>query len=100
MSFLLFFQLKELRDEVSTRYNRLIKAAGGSRVRAELDDRSKWGIADAMTFRQTALQLEDSLEELSNIRETFKQTLRELNGNMLRGQYDSFTLQTKVLTSR
>ncbi|KAF7773390.1 hypothetical protein Agabi119p4_5557 [Agaricus bisporus var. burnettii] len=77
-------ELKELRDEVSIRYGRLTHAAGGSRLKAELGDRSKWGIADAVTFRQTVLQLEDDLVELSSIRETFKQALRELNGNMLR----------------
>lgn len=94
--------MKELREEVSTRYSRLTKAAGGSRLKAELGDRSKWGIADAMTFRQTLLQLEDDLEELGGIRENFKQTLRELNGNMLRGQYDFFylTFRTKGLTPR
>jgi hypothetical protein len=55
-----------------------------------------------MTFRQTLLQLEDDLEELGGIRENFKQTLRELNGNMLRGQYDFFylTFRTKGLTPR
>lgn len=74
-----------MRDEVSIRYGRLTQAAGGSRLKAELGDRSKWGIADAVTFRQTVLQLEDDLVELSSIRETFKQALRELNGNMLRG---------------
>ncbi len=80
-----FLQLSELSARAAGKRQELSASTGGSRLKVDLGVLNKWKISDATTFGQTLLQFEENLVELKNIRETFKQAVRELNGNMLKG---------------
>lgn len=72
--------------EAARNHAELNKSTGGSRLKADLGVLDKWKISDATIFGRTLMQFEKDLVELGGIREVFKQTLRELNSNMLKGK--------------
>lgn len=76
--------LSELGTRVAQNRVQLSEALGGSRLKADLGVLEKWKISDATTFGQTLLQFEKDLVELGEMQEAFKQTIREINGTMLK----------------
>lgn len=80
-----FLQLSELSAQAAQKRQELNKSMGGSRLKADLGVLDKWRVSDATAFGQTLLHFEEDLVELVTIRDAFKQTVRELNGKMLKG---------------
>lgn len=62
-----------------------MKSLGGSRRKADLGDPKKWALADAVQFGLVLPQYEKDLEELKELRDTQRQSLREIHSNMLKG---------------
>lgn len=92
-----FLQLCNLGAKAAQKRAELSQATGGSRLKADLGSLVKWKISDAMTFGQTLLQFEKDLVELGSIREAAKQTLRELNSNMLKGDFVTLFIPKHIL---
>ena len=66
--------------------NQLKEASGGSRLKADLGVLEKWRISDANTFGQTLLQFEKDLVEMTDTQEASRQTLRQVNCSLLKGE--------------
>jgi len=70
---------------------------GGSRVKADLGNQSKWGMADLQQFKQLLLQYQTDLASLAAHREKERQALREIQSNILKGGILSICQLTKHL---
>ncbi|KAJ6577346.1 hypothetical protein B0H19DRAFT_1019727 [Mycena capillaripes] len=62
----------------------LTKSAGGSRHAADLGNRAKWALADAVQFGQTMRLYEQDLADLKEERAQNGKLLRELQSNLLK----------------
>jgi hypothetical protein len=64
---------------------------GGSRLKADLGDRTKWTLNDLEQFKRVLTQYEADLDIFESNKEKDQQTLREIQSNMLKGEYDIVT---------
>jgi hypothetical protein len=63
----------------------LSRSVGKSREIHDLADHSKWSLSDLAQFRIVMEQLEKSVTKIKSRREEQSQSLRELEGLMLKG---------------
>lgn len=59
---------------------------GGSKIRADLGNPARWGLADLKLFGQVLLQYEKELAILESNRDKEKQAIGEIKSNILKGR--------------
>lgn len=81
------FSLKQLSyiTQESKKRMELTKSLGGSRRKVDLGDIKKWALADVVQFGQVLPQYEKDLEELKELQNKQRHSLREIQSNMLKG---------------
>ncbi|KAG5646794.1 hypothetical protein DXG03_002171 [Asterophora parasitica] len=62
----------------------IVKTRAGGRQRADLFDIKKWSPARAVMYGEVLVQFEKDLDELRDLRETQRQTIREFQSSMLK----------------